>query len=224
MDIEFKYASVDSIIKMLESRIEIVRTTEVSVTGYTGLRIGLDMVEIAGQATEEMMDMWMGMIYELPLQKSHAYLTSIANKLICAEVYETYFPTSDQSSDQYASVIRRQALNSFQSLFNGLGIFVSGADNVEALQVQNDENRQQTANKALILPGEILKPYIGYDYDGDGISDTDLFKKNANLESSELYTEGTFLRLQEMDDNPVLRGVRVRPRNYRAGREEISFY
>lgn len=223
MDIEFKYASVDSIIKMLQSRIEIVRTMEVSVTGYTGLRVGLDMVEIAGKATEEMMDMWLGMIYQMPLISDHAYLTAIANKLICAEVYETYFPTSDQNSDQYASVIRRQALNSFQSLFNGLGIFVAGADNPES-QIQNDENRQQQANKALILPGEVLKPYIGYDFDGDGISDTDLFKKNANIEAAELYTEGTFLRLQELEQPNVVRGVRVRERGYNPYREEISFY
>jgi hypothetical protein len=163
------------------------------------------------------------MIYELPLINPHPYLTDIVEKLIIAEIYLSYFPTSSESpenNDSFSSVMRQSALNNFQALFNGLGIFVPGSTNPEN-QIQNDELRAQMQNKPIILMGEKIKSYIGYDYDGDNLADTDLFKLNGNISPS-FYVAGDKENTNEGVD--VLDGVRLKPKYTNSRREEVNFW
>lgn len=218
-----QYGRLDAITRRLSGRITVVDSNQYGITGITGTEIGTDIIDLVGQGVEEFVDMYLGMIYVLPLQLSHPYLSSIVEKLICAEVYLTYFPTQGESSDNtdsYSSVLRTQALNDFQILFDGLGIFVPGASNASN-QLQNDELKTQLAVKAIILKGEIIKDYIGYDYDGDNIGDSDLFKLNSNIQPS-FYTTGMFEDSEEGAED-VVQGIRIRARRT-YNKEEISFW
>lgn len=207
-----KYARVDAISKKLAGRITIIDRNDVSILGITGTEVGTDLIYLLGEAIEEMLDMYLGMVYELPLLNTHPFLSAIAEKLICAELYLSYFPTQGESSDNqdaYTSVLRTQALNEFQTLFDGLGIYVAGSTN-SSNGLQNDETKQQQLIKAIILPGEKTKKYIGYDVDADGVVDTDMFKNNTNVQPS-FYLAGELDQYTDGEEQ-IVEGVRVRPR------------
>lgn len=227
-EIILKYARVSIIIKRLAGRLEIVESpgADVTILGITGTQVDSDLVYVIGESVEELMDFYIGMLYKMPLINNHPFISNIAEKLIISDLFTNYFPTQLESSESpspnYASVLRQQALDEFQILFEGTGIFVPGANSVSA-NIQNDETRQQMSVKPIILSGEIVKKYIGYDTDEDGISDTDLFKLNSNVLPS-FYTEG---ELEKLTDNnyDVINNIRVKPRyNTKYNKEEISFY
>jgi hypothetical protein len=188
----------------------------------TGSTIGTEVIVMTAESIEEFIDAYLGMVYEMPLKVKHPYLNEIVEKLIVADVYQVYFPSQSEGGegDSYPTVLRQQSLNEFQGLFDGLGIFIPGSTN-SSNQVQNDETRQQMQSKAMLLPGERLKQYIGYDYDGDSISDTDLFKLNSNVAPS-FYTTGDFDDLEGGDD--IINNVRVRPKNHNQNAEQINFW
>jgi len=209
---EFQYARLDAIIKRLAGRITVVNINDYGITGVTGTQVGTDLIFIVGEPIEEMITIYLSMLYVFPLQNSHPYISNIAEKLIVADVYGSYFPSQmedNSNTSNFASVLRQQALNEFQVLFDGTGIFVPGATN-QSQSLQNDENRQQQIVKTLILPGEVLKPLIGYDFNGDGLSDTDLFKMNTNVSPS-FYNAGDLKQVTDPNEPPVFKGVRTRP-------------
>ena len=103
-----KYARIEAIIKRLAGRVEVIDQANLDIFGVTGAKIGTDLVYLLGDGIEEMMDMYLGMVYYLPLEYSHPFLSAIAEKLICAEVYLTLFPTQGENSenqDSYTSDI-----------------------------------------------------------------------------------------------------------------------
>lgn len=215
------YARIEAISQRLAGRVTIINQSNIGILGVTGTQIGTDLIYLIGEGVEEMMNMYLGMIYYMPLINKHPFLSSIAEKLICSEVYLSLFPTqgeAGEATDAYAATLRLQALNDFQTLFDGLGIFVPGSTNASNA-LQNDESRSQQIVKAVILVGEKIKKYIGYDVDDDGVVDTDMFKKNTNIEPS-FYMAGDMERRVD-GDLEVLRGVRLRPK-YRE--ELISFW
>lgn len=220
-----RYANIDNLRVRLAGRLELSNSPVVGVTGMTGTTIGVSVVETVGEGIEDFIDLFLGMLYVLPLQKEHPYLVSIVERLIVAEVFNTYFPAQSENSENagtsrtFSGYARASALDDFQVLFDGTGVFVPGAGN-SSQSKQNDENSNQMQVKAIILPGEQLKPYIGYDIDKDGVSDTDLFKLNSNISPS-FYTSGDF----DGSVGPsIVEGVRVRPRNYDPLKEEIDFW
>lgn len=209
------YARIDAITKRLSGRITVINQGDIGILGITGTEIGTDLIYLIGEAIEEMVNMYLGMVYVMPLINQHPFLSAIVEKLICAEIYLTYFPTQGESSDNqdaYTSVLRTQALNDFQTLFDGLGIYVAGASN-SSNNLQNDETKQQMTVKAIILPGEKTKKYIGYDVDEDGVVDTDMFKNNTNIQPS-FYLAGNLSKLTD-GDAEIVEGVRIRPRYYK---------
>lgn len=216
------YASIDRIAKRLAGRLTIAELSDYGITGITGTQIGTDLIYIVGEAVEEWIDMYLKMIYQMPLVNEHKFLSAIVEKLIISEIYSTYFPSSTETPDNteaFSNVLRNQALNEFQSLFNGLGIFVPGAS-TDTWNIQNEETKTQMINKAIILPGEVLKKYIGYDYNGDNLPDSDLFKLNTNVQPS-FYTTGMFEKVGDYEE--LINGIRVRPRGGSKD-EEVSFY
>lgn len=218
-----RYAKLDSIIKRLQGRITIVDIMDYGITGITGTQVGTDLLYIIGDTIEDFMDNFIGMLYELPLILEHPFIQGIAEKLIIYELYISYFPVQgdpSESNDSFWGNTRQQALNDFQSLFDGTGIFVPGATNTSQ-QTQNDETRAQLQVKNIILRGEKLKSYIGYDFDGDSIIDTDLYKMNSNVPPS-FYTTGTFDKLEQGAE--VINNVRVRPKDYEEDRVDIDFW
>lgn len=218
-----QYASIDNIAKRLVGRLSVVNISDYIPSGITGTQIGTDVIELIAIEKEEFVDMYLSMIYELPLQHTHPFLNGVVERLIISEVYRTYYPATaegNDSGDSYAGSLRQEALNDFQCLFNGLGIFVPGAAG-DTFTIQNDEMKVQMQNKAVILKGETIKKFIGHDYDGDDVSDTDLFKLNTNAAPS-FYMPGDFDARE--DGLEVVDNIRVRPRNYRQDREEINFF
>lgn len=217
-----KYASIENITTRLSARIKVVTSPGSQILGMTGSTIGTEAIYMTAESIEEFIDAYLGMVYEMPLQTRHPYLNAIVEKLIVADVYQVYFPSQSEGGegDTYSGMLRQQSLNEFQGLFDGLGIFIPGSVN-SSNSVQNDESRQQMQSKAMILPGETLKRYIGYDYDGDNVADTDLFKLNSNVAPS-FYTTGDFEDAEGGDD--VINNVRVRPRNYKIDAEQINFW
>lgn len=221
----FKYAKLENISKRLASRITVVTNLQASgVTGMTGTQVGTDLITLIGEGIEDFVDCFLGMVYELELKRNHPFLNSSIEKLIVSDVYVHYFPSqgeSPESGESFATVLRQQALNELQCLFDGFGIFIPGSTNASN-SIQNDENRQQMTNKAMILPGENLKKYIGYDFDGDSISDTDLFKLNGNVSPS-FYTTGDFEEDFEGGVD-IINNIRTKPRGNNIKSEEISFF
>lgn len=219
-----KYASVDNIAKRMSPRINVeISNTNSQVMGITGTSIGTELITLSGESIEEFVDIFLGMIYEMPLKLPHPFLNSIVEKMIVAEVYSYYFPTAGETNEAtefFPQAMRQQALDEFQILFDGLGIFVPGSSNAST-QLQNDETKQQQAVKVLLLAGETVKPYIGYDFNGDSVSDTDLFKLNANVQPS-FYTTGDFEDLEGGAD--IINNVRVRPRDYRQDTVDVDFW
>lgn len=217
-----KYAKIDSIIRRLSGRITVVDIVDYGITGVTSTQIGTDLIYVVGESIEEFIDMYLGMVYQLPLINTHPFLQSIADKLIISEVYSAYFPTQLETNDNtgsFSSILRSQALNDFQCLFEGLGIYVPGSTSI-SYSIQNDENKNQMAVKAVLLKGEIVKKYIGYDFDGDNISDSDLFKLNSNSTPT-FYSSGEFEKVG--DEDTYINNIRVKPRHLDRN-SEISFY
>lgn len=224
VNVDLTYATIDGITRRLSGRLTVVNMSDYGITGITGTTIGTDLIQIVGEGVEEFMNIYLGMIYEMPLLNTHAYLRSIAEKLIIGEVYSTYFPVGNETDDvngNFGDKVRTQALNEFQVLFHGLGIFIPGTDT--ASLPQNDENKDQMQSKMIFLPGERLKKFIGYDFNGDGLSDTDLFKSNANINPS-FYTTGDLEHWGETES--IVNGIRVRPigKHPNPNRAEIDFY
>jgi hypothetical protein len=221
------YAAIDRIQKILQARVTLLNINNIGIQGLTSTEIGLDLVKILIPPVEQMMDMYLGMVYVMPLINDHVYLQQIADFLVSAQILEVTFSAStqgnDSNTDGLSTMLRSTALNNFQTLFNGTGIFVSGADEQVNISVQNDELRAQQQNKPLILPGEKLKGFIGYDVDGDSISDTDLFKLN-NVSPS-FYVTGNLDHPWNGAFGDVWEGIRVKSRgNPRPDFANIDFY
>lgn len=192
-----------------------------AITGITGSTVGSEIIEMLILSNEGLIDLYLGMLYVLPLKNQHPFVKNIAEKLIISETLLTYFPSTGESSESesYPATLRRTALNDLQCLMEGTGIFVPGSETL-AQQKQNDENAYQQQVRNVILPGEELKAFIGHDLNGDGVSDTDLFKNNTNVAPS-FYTVGDFNKEAEAD---VINGVRVRPDGYRPTEVEVDFW
>ena len=203
MSYTFKYTSLKSIKLALINRIEIIEETltgtsrPISASSQKS-STSLDLIyEYAQEIEEGYMDSYLSMLYEMPLCLSEpstvSVLNTIARDYIAGTVYENIMPAfseDPEAGDLWGSLRKKSALSLFQSIFNGTGIFIP---NVQTFgqTIQNDENRAQQANKPLILKGEILKPYIGYDNDGDGVAETDLYKRNPRKDTS-ILTKGDF--------------------------------
>lgn len=224
---QLKYARLDAIIKRLAGRITVVDIVDYGISGVTETQIGTDLIFIVGDPIEEFMELYISMVYETPLQLTHPFLSNIAERLIIAEVYGSYYPVQSETTDNvgsYSSVLRQQALNDFQILFDGLGIFVPGATNISS-NFQNDETKYQMIVKPVILKGEILKQYIGYDYNGDGLTDTDLFKLNSNVSPSFYTTDNIEKQIENYSTDTVVNNIQTRPwRKIHPREAEINFY
>ena len=207
------YTTLESLTARLAPRLKVVTIPTPGganpITGVTTSTIGSEIVLAILDSCEGFVDLYLSMIYHMPLQNSHAFIKNIVERLVIAETLMTYFPGKGESdqSESYSVSLRKMALNDLQCLFEGTGIFVPGAESV-SLNKDNDERAAQQIVKSVILPGERLKEYIGHDYDDDGITDTDLFKRNTSVEPS-FYVASDFSE----EHQTVVNGVRVRP-NY----------
>jgi hypothetical protein len=140
----------------------------------------------------------------------------IAEDIAIAKIIDFKFPRQtdgEVNNDGFSQITLQRGLDRLQSLFAGTGIFVAGAN--AALQaIQNDPNAQQQQNKNIVLAGEELKAFIGYDFNNDGTSDTDIFKKNLNIEPS-FYCADDFNDVVGTNDSDfIIDGVQTRRARY----------
>jgi hypothetical protein len=181
-----KYANLLSLTRKLKGRLEVVAQETSGITGIATQEIDVDTVEMLVEEVEiGDMDTHLQMLYEFPLKLTEAstvnYLKMIAEDLAIAKIIDFKFPRQtdgEANNDSFSQVTLQRGLDRLQSLFSGTGIFVAGA-NAGIQAIQNDANAQQLVNKNIILAGEVLKDYIGYDYNNDGNADTDIFKRNS---------------------------------------------
>jgi hypothetical protein len=89
----------------------------------------------------------------------------------------------------------------------GLGIMVPGAEEFGATGV-NQQGQQQLSSHFLYLPGEKLKKQIGYDLDGDGAPDTDLWRQGVLQNTVFMGSNPAGGR----NDRPIQDGVVTDPR------------
>jgi len=205
MTYNFRYTTLNAIKRTLASRLEIAEdiftntSRPISISGQR-TSILLELVYEYGQEVEEgLMDTYLSMIYEMPLKLTEtstvSYLNSVARDYIAGACYENAMPLRSENpdgADIWGSIKINRAVNMFQALFYGTGIVVPNINVQNVVPfITNDENRAQQQNKPIILKGEVLKGYIGYDYDNDGISDTDIYKKNPRREDN-IYQEGDY--------------------------------
>jgi hypothetical protein len=64
------------------------------------------------------------------------------------------------------------------------------------------------------LAGEELKNFIGYDYNNDGTSDTDIFKKNLNIEPSFYCADDFNSPVGTNDSDFIVDGIQTRRARY----------
>lgn len=215
-----KYIRLDAVIKRLETRLNIIAQDSIGISGITGTSIGTDLITLAGEGIEEFIDIYLGMVYILPLKIPHPFLFSIAERLVCAEVLGASFTSSSENpdgQDNYSNYLRQSALNDFQILFSGLGIFIPDATNASN-SMPNDEDKSQLIVKTVFLKGETVKKYIGYDYDEDGLAD-DLFANNVNIDPS-FFIQGD---LERGDEPSVINGVVIRSKR-RIDNQVVNFW
>jgi len=207
-----KYTTLHSLTIRLAPRLKVVEVPTVTghspITGIASSTIGSEIIEMIANSSEEFIDLYLSMIYVMPLQHEHAFVRGIAEKLIISETLLTYFPSSGESESNrsYPQTLRQTALDDLQCLVEGTGIFVPGSATT-AQNKENDERAYQQQVRNVILPGETVKSFIGHDFNDDGVSDSDLFKQNTVVSPS-FYLGSTF---DEDLSRDVVNGVRVRP-------------
>lgn len=216
-----KYANIPSLTKKLKGRLEVVPFETSGITGIATQEIDTETVEMLVDEVElGDIDTYLQMIYVFPLKLTEAstvnYLKMIAEDIAIAKILDFKFPSqtdTDANNDSYSQRSFQNGVDRLQSLFAGTGIFVAGAN--AALQaIQNDPNAPQQQNRNIVLAGEELKPFIGYDLNNDGTSDTDIFKKNLNVEPS-FYCADNFNDVVGTNDSDfIVDGVQTRRARY----------
>jgi len=205
-----KYVTLASLQNVLQSRITIVDDPDLyDLRGQTNTVIGLDIVnEITEEVEDGFIDIYLGMLYELPLKNKQPFINGIARDMIVGKIYQFIMPlfSEDQRGDNFGIIMEKKAISTFSALFSGTGIVIPGIENP-----QNDENRIKQSSKPIILPGEVMKKYIGYDYDKDGVSDTNIYKREP-IRSDEFYMQGDF---NEANRNAKFIESGVQTRRYR---------
>jgi hypothetical protein len=216
-----KYANIQSLTRKLKGRLEVVEQETSGITGIATQEIDEATVEMLVDEVElGDMDTYLQMIYEFPLKLTEPstinYLKMIAEDISIAKIIDFKFPRQtdgEANNDGFSQITLQRGLDRLQSLFAGTGIFVAGA-NAGLQAIQNDPNAQQQQNKNIVLAGEELKAFIGYDFNGDGTSDTDIFKKNLNIEPS-FYCADDFNEIVGTNDgNFIENGVQTRRNRY----------
>ena len=232
-----KYANLQSLTRKLKGRLEVVQFETSGITGIATQEIDVDTVEMLVDEVElGDIDTYLQMIYVFPLKLTEPstvnYLKMISEDIAIAKIIDFKFPRQtdgEANNDGFSQVTLQRGLDSLQSLFAGTGIFVAGAN--AALQaIQNDPNAPQQQNRNIVLAGEELKPFIGYDVNGDGTSDTDIFKKNLNVEPSFYCAEDFNDVVGTNDSDFIVDGVQTRRARYIApsgnlrNQDTISFW
>ena len=232
-----KYANISSLTKKLKGRLEVVPFETSGITGIATQEIDVDTVEMLVDEVElGDIDTYLQMIYVFPLKLTEAstvnYLKMISEDIAIAKILDFKFPSqtdTEANNDSYSQRSFQNGVDRLQSLFAGTGIFVAGAN--AALQaIQNDPNAPQQQNRNIVLAGEELKPFIGYDVNGDGTSDTDIFKKNLNVEPSFYCAEDFNDVVGTNDSDFIVDGVQTRRARYIApsgnlrNQDTISFW
>jgi len=216
-----KYADIASLTRKLKGRLAVVDQETSGITGIATQEIDTATVETLVDEVElGDMETYLSMIYVFPLKLAVAstiyYLRMIAEDLAIARIIDLKFPRQtdgEANNDNFSSQLEQRGLDRLQALFAGTGIFVAGAN--AALQgIQNDENSKQQQNKNIVLAGEELKDYIGYDYNNDGTSDTDIFKKNLNVEPSYYCADDFNDSVGTTDSNFIEHNVQTRRSRY----------
>ena len=232
-----KYANISSLTKKLKGRLEVVPFETSGITGIATQEIDVDTVEMLVDEVElGDIDTYLQMIYVFPLKLTEPstvnYLKMISEDIAIAKILDFKFPSqtdTEANNDSYSQRSFQNGVDRLQSLFAGTGIFVAGAN--AALQaIQNDPNAPQQQNRNIVLAGEELKPFIGYDVNGDGTSDTDIFKKNLNVEPSFYCAEDFNDVVGTTDSDFIVDGVQTRRARYIApsgnlrNQDTISFW
>ena len=232
-----KYANLQSLTRKLKGRLEVVQFETSGITGIATQEIDVDTVEMLVDEVElGDIDTYLQMIYVFPLKLTEAstvnYLKMISEDIAIAKILDFKFPSqtdTEANNDSYSQRSFQNGVDRLQSLFAGTGIFVAGAN--AALQaIQNDPNAPQQQNRNIVLAGEELKPFIGYDVNGDGTSDTDIFKKNLNVEPSFYCAEDFNDVVGTNDSDFIVDGVQTRRARYIApsgnlrNQDTISFW
>lgn len=229
----YQYATLAGIIKRASGRVTILETGVTGLSGVTEFAVGLDQVEVYVEATEAMMDINLSMIYYMPLMLTSPmtvnYLKQIAENYVVADLIDCFYTRQTDSVDNndiFSTVTRKVAADNFQRLFGGTGIFIPGSDPT-LVAIQNDPMSLQSQHKALILPEEKLKPFIGYDTNEDGVPDTDLFSGNATNPN---FFETGVIPTVDQSDEFIIDNVQVRPRYnqyydaYRRNAHTVNFW
>lgn len=216
-----KYANITSLTKKLKGRLAVVNYETSGITGIATNEIEVDTVEMLVDEVElGDMDTYLQMIYVFPLKLTEPstinYLKMIAEDLAIAKIIDFKFPRQtdgESNNDGFSQITLQRGLDRLQALFAGTGIFIAGA-NAGLQAIQNDEDKRQQQNKNIILGGEELKNYIGYDFNEDGVSDTDIFKKNLNIEPSFYCADDFDESVGGQDSNFIEHNIQMRRTRY----------
>lgn len=216
-----KYANLQSLTRKLKGRLEVVEQETSGITGIATQEIDVETVEMLVDEVElGDIDTYLQMIYVFPLKLTEAstvnYLKMIAEDIAISKIIDFKFPRQtdgEANNDGFSQVTLQRGLDRLQSLFAGTGIFVAGA-NAGLQAIQNDANAQQQQNKNIVLAGEELKNFIGYDYNNDETSDTDIFKKNLNIEPSFYCADDFNSPVGTNDSDFIVDGIQTRRARY----------
>lgn len=162
-----RYTTLENIKQRLVGRLGVNSTPTLGSNVLGTQQVSNDLISTIADQIDETIDSYLQMIYELPLLNNHPILAGIAEKLIVSELMSVYYEgnsTGLTGDPGFGSIIRKQALDTLQSLFMGTGVLVLGAEAVPT----NGQDTNQLAARFIPLRGEKLKNMIGIDPNNEG--------------------------------------------------------
>ncbi|HEY9657674.1 MAG TPA: hypothetical protein V6C65_04355 [Allocoleopsis sp.] len=145
------YTTVEAIARRLQGRLTLNGTPAMG-----GQTVDPELVEQCGVQAEDYMNLVLGQIYVLPLQKTHAILADVAESLTISKLMEVHFqgtsyPAPGADVAGAAGDLRRHAEMILQALTVGHGIYIPVMPSGQPTM----PNMPQP--QPLVLPGETLK-------------------------------------------------------------------
>ncbi len=151
MSYKFLYTNIEAINRRLGNRLQLTDAATLPL-GMGKQSVDTELVEQVAEQVEDSINYVLAQIYQLPLQNRHPVLAEIAEKLICAELYSTFFQATqvpELGGDAgYGGKLRKEAMDRLQFLAYGYNVYIPGVPPVVPMPGMTPQ--------PVVLPGERL--------------------------------------------------------------------
>lgn len=151
IDYKYQYTTTNSIMRKLRSRLRITQggSNIYNTTNWINLGVDEDLVHQIILEQEDFLNMYLQMVYTLPLKNTHYILTKCIDGLVISELMKIHSTSGAETSDPsgYGGGLKQDSLNIIKSLTYDLNVAIPGLP---------PEPKDRINTHTLILPGEDL--------------------------------------------------------------------